>query len=350
MDPVAPSVLSSWTRTIVDALEALGHDAEVVLVAAGFSRETFKDPNARLPATASARLWRAAAEHVGDPAFGLTVSKYVKQTTFHALGYAIFASATLRDALNRLVRYSHLVSDAAELALDTTPSSVRLSWVIHNVETAPSFEAVDAVMSLIVRIGRTLTSRDLTLSLVEQRRPEPRDTTPYQRFFRCPVAFQRPMDAMTIDASVLDQPLLSANPELATHNDTLVRQYLAGIGHGTLVDRVRAALADRLSGDPSPESVGALLGMSSRSLQRKLRDQGTSYAALLNETRRELACEYLRDERCSVTEVAFLIGFEDASAFARAFRRWVGVSPSEYRVQESRRGASAAARTGARRQ
>ena len=103
MDPVAPSVLSSWTRTIVDALEALGHDAEVVLVAAGFSRETFKDPNARLPATASARLWRAAAEHVGDPAFGLTVSKYVKQTTFHALGYAIFASATLRDALNRPV-------------------------------------------------------------------------------------------------------------------------------------------------------------------------------------------------------------------------------------------------------
>jgi AraC-like DNA-binding protein len=332
-DLVAPSVLSSWTRTIVDALIAMNADVEAVLEAAGLSRDAFKDPNGRLPMTASARLWRAAAEHLGDPAFGLRASKYVHQTTFHALGYAVFASETLRDALHRLVRYSHLVSDAGELRLETTPELAQLSFVFRNDVGPPSFEAIDAVMSLIVRTGRTLTTREFTLRWVEQRRPEPVDPIPYQRFFRCPVQFGRELDVLTIEAEVLDRPLPTANAELASHNDELIRQYLARLSEGNIVHRLRALLVEHLSGDPSPSQLGALLGLSARSLQRRLSEQGTTYGALLAETRRELACEYLREPRYSVTEITFLLGFEDASAFARAFRRWMGISPSEYRAQ-----------------
>ncbi|HEX3595912.1 MAG TPA: AraC family transcriptional regulator [Polyangiaceae bacterium] len=330
-----PSVLSSWTRIIVDALESLGMSADDVLEAAGVSRQALKDPNARLPMTSSAQLWKAAALKAGDPAFGLRASRYVKQTTFHALGYAVFASATLRDALHRLVRYSHLVSDGAELVLREEGDTVRLVFEPELGAPSPSVEALDAVMSLIVRTSRGLTDRSFSLHRVEQRRPEPADTYPYRRFFRCDIVFGAADNALTIGAQALDRPLLTSNPELALHNDHLVRRYLAEMRQGSMLDRVRAVLAERLTGDASPAAVAAALGTSVRSLQRRLRDQGFSYVALLNETRRQLATAYLLEERYSVTEIAFQLGFDDASAFARAFRRWTGLSPSDYRARAS---------------
>jgi AraC-like DNA-binding protein len=331
-----PSVLSSWTRVIIDALEALGIDPVPVLLDAGFASDAFRDPNGRLPAAATAHLWRRASSRAADPAFGIFASRFVRPTTFHALGYAVFASTTLRDALHRLLRYSHLVSDAAELELETTRASARLKFVIREGEV-PSAEALDAVMSLIVRTCRTLTSPSFSLLRLEQRRPQPADEAPYARFFRCPVVFRAKCDALTFAAEALDQHLMSGNPELARHNDDLVRRYLADMREGTIVDRVRKALSEHLSGDSSPTKLATRLGMSSRSLQRRLQEHGTSYVKVLADTRRELAASYLREQHWSITEIAFLLGFEDASAFARAFRSWTGTSPSEFRAQESHR-------------
>jgi AraC-like DNA-binding protein len=328
-----PSVLSSWTRVIVDALETLGFPSDAVLAKAGVSRDMLRDPNARLPMTSSGRLWHAAAEATGDPAIGLRASRYVKQTTFHALGYAVFASSTLRDALHRLVRYSHLVSDGVELVLDEREDVVRLSFVPEPGVPSPSVEANDAVMSLIVRTCRGLTDRSFALRRVEQRQPEPADPTPYHRFFRCDLVFSADVNAITLDAAILDRALPTANPELALHNDHLVRRYLAEMRQGSLLDRVRAVLAERLTGDASPKAVASALGTSVRSLQRKLREQGFSYVEILNETRRQLGTAYLLEERHSITEIAFQLGFDDASAFARAFRRWTGLSPTEYRAR-----------------
>jgi AraC-like DNA-binding protein len=317
----------------VDALAAVGVDAEDVLAAARVDRKTLNDPNARLPAATMAALWRAAIERTGDPAFGLRASRYVRPTTFHALGYAVFASANLREALMRLVRYSRLVSDARTLVLDTTETTATLSFVRVSSEGPESPAALDAVMSLIVRTARTLTDRSLTLVSVERRRRAPEDLTPYARFFRCPVQFEATRDAMTIDAFVLDRPFASANAELARHNDDLAQRYLAQMGVRTLAEQVRAVLIEQLSGEVSPALVAAALGMSGRSLQRRLKDLGTSYAVLLEETRKELACSYLRSHAYSVTEIAFLLGFDDSSAFARAFRRWTGETPSGFRSQ-----------------
>ncbi|MDB4989642.1 MAG: AraC family transcriptional regulator [Myxococcaceae bacterium] len=329
-DTAPPSVISSWTRVILDALTELEIDPTEVLADAGFAPDALADPNARLPARATAQLWRRAALRSGDPAFGLFASRFVRPTTFHALGFAVSASATLREALTRLLRYSHLVSDAGELSFSEQGGVGRLAIVTHSVD-APSFEARDAILSLIVRTCRLLTDSEFTLLSVEHRRAMPPEPAAYERFYRCPVSFDGSADALTFSSATLDRPLSSGNPELARHNDDLVRKYLAEIREGTVVDRVRRALVEHLSGDPSPEKVASALAMSSRSLQRRLKEHGTSYAEVLRETRRELALSYLRDASCSITEITFLLGFEDASAFARAFRSWTGLSPSEFR-------------------
>lgn len=336
----APSVLASWARTIVDALSAQNADIEAVLLGTGLSLSDFQNPSSRHPIPATTRLWRAASKQVGDPAFGLHASRYVHLTTFHALGYSVMASSTLRDALERLARYSVVLSDAAVLELESSEDGVRLSIILRDDSEPPADEAIDAVISLIVRVCRLVTQRRASLRAASLRRTAPPDTTPYEKLFRCPITFGAPLDVLLFDPAALDEPLPMANPELARHNDDAVRHYLSSVQVGTLVDRVRVTLAERLSaGEPTPEVVARALGLSVRSLQRRLGELGTSYAELLAETRRELACAHLREDRCSVTEVAFLVGFEDVSAFARAFKRWTGHSPSSYRARESTRSA-----------
>jgi AraC-like DNA-binding protein len=142
-------------------------------------------------------------------------------------------------------------------------------------------------------------------------------------------------DAMVFDAALLDRALVMANPELARRNDEAVREYLARIEHGSIIDLVRGKLIHRLADKPSSQEIARALGMSQRSMQRRLHESGTSYEAVLGEVRKELACAYLREGRYSVGELAFTLGFEDASAFARAFRRWTGVSPSTFRAEPS---------------
>jgi AraC-like DNA-binding protein len=328
---LAPSVLSSWTRTIVDALMARGIDAAAVLAEAGFCKNDFRDPNARLPAEATVRLWRVAVAHTGDPAFGLEVARHVGQTTFHGLGVAVLASATLRDGINRLVRYNRLVSDASELCLEISGRDACVSLRPRLGFESPAYEVTDAVMALITRTCRLVTNRSFALGSVFYRRPTPSDLWPYERLYRCPINFGTDLDALVFDASQLDQTLVMANPELARHNDEAVREYLARIDHGSVVDQVRSQLVNRLADRPTPQLVARALGMSQRSLQRRLHEHGTSYEAVLGEVRKELACAFLREGRYAVGELAFMLGFEDASAFARAFRRWMGISPSAYR-------------------
>jgi len=333
VERIAPSVLSSWTRTIIDALLARGIDPAAVLSEAGFSQGDLRDPNGRVPAEATARLWRVAVAHTGNPAFGLEVARYVGQTTFHALGVAVLASATVRDGMNRLVRYNRLVSDASELHLEVHGEVARLSLRPRHGFESPAYEVTDAVTALIVRMCRLMTNRKFTLREVHCRRPEPFELAPYQRTYHAPLYFDAEEDALLFDARFLNEEVVMANPELARHNDEAVRAYLARMDNGSVIDQVRSQLVNRLADHPTPQLVARALGMSQRSLQRRLQEHGTSYEAVLGEVRKELACAYLREGRYQVGELAFMLGFEDASAFARAFRRWMGVSPTMFRAE-----------------
>jgi AraC-like DNA-binding protein len=188
------------------------------------------------------------------------------------------------------------------------------------------------MLSLIVRTGRALsggTSHPLSVAL---RRSEPAPSDAWARVFRAPVTFGADTNCMIYSSAVLDAQLPSGNPELAHYNDELVARHLARLDKDRFATRVHTLLAGLLaSGEPSPRDVARELGLSIRSLQRHLADEGTSFKDVLAETRRGLAQTYLSDGHSSVTEVAFLLGFADTSSFARAFRRWTGSSPSEYR-------------------
>ncbi|MGH8445538.1 MAG: AraC family transcriptional regulator [Solimonas sp.] len=327
------TVLSSWGRAIRRALDRAGVDSARLFAEAGLDTAALADPDARYPLDNTTRLWNLAAAATGDPAFGLAVATQVTQTTFHALGYALGASGTLREAFERMVRYFRLVTDAAELKFERDGEAYRFD-IGYAPGAQPADEAVDAFVSLFLRFCRSRVGRDFAPLRVRLRRPPPARGERFAAVFRCPIEFAAAGNTVWFAQAPFDEPLPDANPELARHNDEVVLRYLARFDRGNLRTRVRACLVELLpGGEPSAVKVADALHMSLRSLQRKLADEDSSFDRLLNDTREELAVSYLGDARYSIGEVTFLLGFADASAFGRAFRRWRGCTPTEFRTR-----------------
>jgi len=325
------TVLSSWGRAIRRALDAAGVDSARLFAEAGLDVAALADPDARYPLANTTKLWALAVRETGDPAFGLTVATQVTQTTFHALGYTLIASGTLREAFERMVRYFRLVTDAAELTLEREDDAYRFE-IGYVGGVTPAAESIDAFVSLFVRFCRSQLGRGFSPLRVALRRPRPPHAERFDAVLRCPIEFSASRNAVWFDRAAFERPMPDANPELARHNDEVVLRYLSHFDRDNLRARVRAVLIERLpGGEPSAREVADALHLSLRSLQRRLADEGTSSAALLNEVRRELAISYLRNPRYSIGEITFLLGFADASAFTRAFKRWEGRTPTKFR-------------------
>ena len=313
------------------ALRSRGVNAEELLAQTGLSTEILADPNRRHPIEVTTRLWRLAVDATSDPAFGIEVARHTTYQTFHALGFSLATSATLREALERVVRFFAIVTDAADMRLEDGHTGARLT--VHLRESAnPADEAVDAFVAAAVRLCRTLVGRSFSPLAVELRRKAPADPAPFTRYFRVPVTFGAPLDALTLDKAALETRLLTANAEIARANDAVIAGHLARLENSRLAPRVRQAIEEQLpQGEPDPEAIARRLAVSLRSLQRKLAEEGTSFATLLDETRSALARGYLDADRYTVSEITYLLGFAGVSGFSNAFKRWTGESPSAYR-------------------
>ena len=328
------TVLTSWSRAVRRALDRSGCDSAALFAAAGLDIAALDDPNARYPLAGTTRLWQLATEATGNPCFGLAVASEVTQTTFHALGYSLSASTTLQQAFERIVRYFRLVTDAVELELTHQADGYHFVIRPRPGPELPAHEAVDAFVALFVRFCRAMLGREFSPLRVRLARPAPpaEGRAGFDALFRAPLEFGCTETALWFAAPAFERRLEGANPELARLNDEVALRYLARFDRDNLNARLRAALIEQLPlGEPSAAKLAAQLHVSLRSLQRRLAEEGTSYEDLLTATRRELALSHLADTRYSLSEVAYLLGFADASSFSRAFKRWTGQTPGQYR-------------------
>ncbi|MDL2182735.1 AraC family transcriptional regulator [Pseudomonas sp. ChxA] len=327
-----PTSLASWTRALRKQLDALNLDSAALCIEAGLDPQQMDDPNARYPLSATTRLWELAVQASGDPAIGLRVSRFVSPTTFHALGYALVASGSLREVFERIVRYHQVVSDALTLELSAEGERYHFRLLQPPDSPAPALEAIDAFAAIYVRTCRNRLGRDYAPLAVYLRRPEPADPKPWHAVFRAPVFFGAEEDRLEFAARDFDSHLDDANPELAEHNETVLKRTLAQLQPLTWERKVRRAIEEQLpEGEPSAERIAQALHLSLRSLQRHLADEGCRFDALLNECRENLALLHLRDPHCSLAEISYLLGFADTSSFSRAFKRWTGMTPGQFR-------------------
>jgi AraC-like DNA-binding protein len=326
------TTVASWAAVIWRALEARGIAPRPVFERAGVDTEQLHDAGARIPLQAMTRLWNLAVEVTNDPCFGVSAGQHIHPTTFHALGYAWLASSTLREALDRFVRFTRLVSTA--LTLRTIEMGSELELVIESVsDVLPlSPAAADAGVVALVTMCRTSYGEAFCPLSVRLRRPPPPCEPQFDAIFRAPIAYSAPDNALVFAAADLDRELPTGNAELARASDEVILRYLARFDREDVVTQARMKLMELLpSGQTSARRVAGILHLSERSLQRKLAEHGTSLARLREETRRELANQYVRNSRYTVGEITYLLGFSEPASFTRAFHRWNGMSPSACR-------------------
>jgi len=325
-----PTALSSWGRAIARALEARGCEAASLLKRAGLDIAALDDPEGRYSLKATSELWRLAVKETGDPSFGLFVARHTSPTTFHALGFSLAASSTLREAFERIARYYRLVSEGATVRFAEDGDAYRIS--VKPAGPYVAVEAMDAMLALAVRLCRSLSDRTFAPLRVLVHRPAPADRSPFERCFRAPIEFDAPVHALVVDKAVCDRKLQGANAELARTNDLIAAQALGRLDQSRVADRVRVILINRLPGGaPSLGQMARELATSARELQRRLAKESTTYAELVDDTRRDLAEGYLREGRHAMSDIAYLLGFSGSASFTRAFRRWRGLPPSAYR-------------------
>jgi AraC-like DNA-binding protein len=325
------SHLATATNILWKLIEANGHDPGALFRDAGINPNLLNKPGTRVPYASVNKIWAKAAGIVDDPCFGLKVDKFWHPSYLHALGYAWLASHTLREALARFVRYLRIVSEKGFLELKEGPDGFSLVFSLELLGMRIPAQ-VDMAMAMGLHMCRLNFGENLNPIAVKFVHPEPDCSGEYLALFKAPVQFSADNDSMTLSPADVDKYLMGANPQLAGLNDQVMIEYLGKLEKDDIIDRVTAAIIDMLpSGGVADEKVAAQLNMSVRSLQRRLKEVGTTFRTLLETVRKDLAATYVCDPDIELVEVAFLLGFSDQSAFSRAFKRWTGKSPSEAR-------------------
>jgi AraC-like DNA-binding protein len=327
-----PTLLASAARILWRLLERHGIDPEQVFREVGLDPGHVRDPRARYAVTEGRAAWRRAAELIDNPCFGLMAADVWRPTDFHGLGYAFLASPTLRTAIGRIVRYNSVVDSVIHFEATLDDSHLRLTYRVMDPNITEVSALQDGRLALVFSLCREAYGTELSPEEVSVTHPAPDCRGDYFGLFRCPVQFDAPKPELVLARAQVEAPLPAASRELAIANDAVLSDYLRTLQHDDIVSQVKNAIIERLpSGAPTAETIAKDLCMSARTLHRRLADAQTNFSEVLEAVRRELAEQYINDPMRPLSEIGFLLGFSEQSAFSRAFRRWTGQTPSAAR-------------------
>lgn len=325
------SVLAQSVGNLWRVIESYGLDPESFFVAQGLDIQWPIELGTRVSYEKLDAVRAAVAAASDDPAIGLRAGRCFHPSQLGALGYAMLASESLRDSLNRIHRFMRVLNDKGYFELAERDGHVVCEIDTHLESINPAVRD-DVQLSILVMLCRINAGQGFNPVHLRTKRPAPKDPGPWEDFHRCPIVFGAEQNEMSITQAQADQTLPSANKVIAEMNDRIVIQRLAELDRDNIPGRVRAAIMDQLpSGHISDESVAEALHMTPRTLHRRLKVDGESFRTLLKDVRRDLARQYVADDTLTLTEVTFLLGFSEMSSFSRAFKNWYGHSPSAAR-------------------
>jgi AraC-like DNA-binding protein len=327
------TTLSSVAGLLAQTLRACDCDPVPLFARAGIDLGVSTDPNARIPTTRMVTLWRLAIEATGNPCLGLVAARQFQPAVLHGLGFAWLASDTLQDALSRLVRYSRFINESIDFQLEDNTDTLDLVIDVPETLLNGVYAGADSGLAIFLRMCQMTVGQPILPVRVTMQRPTPPCIEEFEAVFGPAIEYGAPAYRLCFDREVVTTPLTTAQPELARLNDQTVVDYLARFDRANITMQVRSKIIEQLhDGAPKQEDIAGTLHVSLRSLQRKLKDEHTSYKALLENTRQQLAMQYLRESQRSIGEITYLLGFAEPSNFTRAFRRWTGQSPGEFRM------------------
>lgn len=332
MSQLERTTSSSWALAIVQALEVEGLDGPALFAQLGLDYALLSDPDARIAQDQMTALWELAVQRSGNPSIGLNMARVIRPAHFNVVGFALLSSVNLREGLARLVRYQRIIGEAADMSLIQSPDSYTMELHIHGDTVPAPRQSHDAAMAYLLAFFRWMTGSNILPLEVAFTYHQPDDLGAHEALFQCPLVFGADRYSMRFARSVMDAKLASGNATLGQLHDQFAGDYLARFEQTRVTHQARQVLCRLLpQGEPKRQTVASALSMSTRTLQRRLQEEHTSFQQLLDETRRELAMQLLRQRNLTLLEVAYLLGFADPSNFFRAFKRWFGMPPGQYR-------------------
>ena len=328
-----PTTLANVARVIGETLQKdYGIDPAPIFAQAKIDTSKFQRHGARIPLSKMTRLWDLAVYMTDDLQFGLKAGMRAEPSDYYVLGHAWLASATLKGGLERLCRYAHVLSTAI-----TRAEVVEEDGMVVYVESFPDPDIVinrTANEAGIVAFFKLceIIKRDRVRPIRAELIFPPDTARDYlDEFLDCPVTYGNEREKFYFSREVFEEPLPGHIPDVLDSTSRIAEQYLESLDQSKVATDVRRLLVQMLpSGKADQDTVANRLYRSTSTLQRQLSAEGTSYRDILETTRRSLAEKYLKDGDYSQAEIAYMVGFSDQSNFARAFKRWTGMSPVQF--------------------
>ena len=331
--PQEGTVRIGVAASIPDILTSLGTNPQAVFEEAEIDIELFGDADNIISYAARGHLIKVCVDMTGCEHFGLLLGQRGNLSSFGLIGFLAQQSKSVGSALDSLQRYFHLHAQGARIRTSVEGKLARLSYHIYEPLVEATMQIEDGAMAWALNILRELCGKQFKLAAVCFMHRAPSDRRPYDRLFQAPLSFDSEQEGLYFNADLLDKPLKQADSQLhrllqkevdrvqATYHDDFLNHFQRVL-HSVLW--VRPASADELA---------TLFSMSSRTLHRRLHALGTSYREVADKVKCQIACQVLADSEMQMTDLAELLHYHDASSFIKAFRRWTGVTPTQWRIQ-----------------
>lgn len=331
------SVSMSWINTVLAAAERHGLNRTQLLAHAGLGTKQLTDE--RWPIDDITRLWRAAAELTQDPGFGLKAGSLVGPASFNVVSFIFQSSPTLREAIALVQKFQRLISDGGRFQIVGGDDK---SWLIYHPqqgELAFSPHQIEAVLAAVVSFSRWVADHRFVPARVQFSHSQLGPLAGYQTVFQTGVDFNQAFSGLHLDNTLLDRPLPQADTQLAAMHREYAAARLAALSDTPdFAAQVHHWLGLNLAtGVPERSAAAEQFALSDRVFARRLQSQGLSYTEVVDAVRKEAACTAVADTGDTFVDIAQRLGFSEASAFNRAFKRWTGNSPGEWRGAQQRR-------------
>ena len=329
-----PKIAARPAIFIVNELRRRRLPTDDLLKEVGLRRTDVADPEARIPYSAVLGLIEHAAAGTGDASFGLRLGASRDQHDSGLLGFVLLNSATLMDALANLQRYIRVVGEGEEFEIERGGPHVTLRFRETDPELRGLRQNSDYIAAMLVRACRDMTRKRVSPVRVEFIHRRPNEKVGYAEFLGCPVKFNAEWDGLVYSAESMRLPVIGADNRLLKVLESACRKILGPTPKKQdLVHDVRELIIDKLpKGSAQFDEVARELNMSSKTLERRLADRGATFSKVLDDLRSGLAKQYLTETSVRLGQISYLVGYSEPAAFVRAFRRWTGTTPMQFRV------------------
>ena len=333
-------------RALLGRAAGAGIDPGALLARLNVEPALLDEIDGRAPAGAVRALWEELPIACGDPELGLNLAAAVPDAALGIVAYLVLHAPTLGQGLVAAVRHARLLQDVAACFVEPVErprgapaaSSPGLRFVQAPLPNgpAPPRQAVEFTFARFVHMARRSTGVEVRPAFVRFAFPRPANIRPHEALFQCPLRFDHPRNELELDAATLELPQRAADDWLRALIEKQAQALHERLGERTpFAAAVATALTIEIQkGRGDLASVGHALALGKRTLQRRLDQEGVSFRALTDEVRRGLAAQHLAEGRLSLSEIALLLGFSEQAAFQRAFLRWTGLTPGQYRRRE----------------